>query len=270
MPINPFHYDGKRVLVVGGATGMGAAAAQVAAGLGAEVIVMDVAEVSYPVSQSLSVDLRDQGRVDAALSQITEPVQAVFSCAGVADGTPGIMLINFISQRYILDQLVARNLLGRGGAAVMISSAAGLSWMNNLPQLREFLAIDDWQGAAGWVASHEDADSYMFSKQAMCAFVAIQAFPWLQKGIRINSVMPGPTDTPLARANADTWLGFGTAYREAAGVKPLSPEQIGNTLAFLCSDAASGVNGINLLVDLGHISAGMTGAFDDPALQALA
>ena len=270
MSDNSFQYSGKRVLVVGGATGMGAAAAQVAAGLGAEVIVMDVAEVNYPVSQSLTVDLRDRDSVDAALAQIAEPVHAVFSCAGVADGTRGIMLINFISQRYILEQLVARNMLGRGGAVVMISSAAGLSWMNNLPQLQEFLAIDDWQQAADWVAVHEGTDSYMFSKQAMCAFVAAQAFPLLKKGIRINSVMPGPTDTPLARANADTWLGFGTSYREAAGVKPLSPEQIGNTLVFLCSDAASGVNGINLLVDLGHISAGMTGAFDDPDLQALA
>ncbi|MAT52784.1 MAG: short-chain dehydrogenase, partial [Porticoccaceae bacterium] len=80
---------------------MGAAAAQVAAGLGAEVIVMDVAEVNYPVSQSLTVDLRDRDSVDAALAQIAEPVHAVFSCAGVADGTRGIMLINFISQRYI-------------------------------------------------------------------------------------------------------------------------------------------------------------------------
>ncbi len=43
-----FRYDGKRALVVGGATGMGAAAAELLKDAGAEVIVMDYAEVSLP------------------------------------------------------------------------------------------------------------------------------------------------------------------------------------------------------------------------------
>ena len=41
-----FRYDGKRVLVVGGATGMGAAAAELTLDAGAEVVVMDRAEVA--------------------------------------------------------------------------------------------------------------------------------------------------------------------------------------------------------------------------------
>lgn len=43
--VDRLRYDGKRALVVGGATGMGAAAAKSAAELGAEVIVMDYAPV---------------------------------------------------------------------------------------------------------------------------------------------------------------------------------------------------------------------------------
>ena len=46
--IEGFRYDDKRVLVVGGATGMGAAAAQTAAALGAEVAVMDIAQLGIP------------------------------------------------------------------------------------------------------------------------------------------------------------------------------------------------------------------------------
>ena len=94
---------------------MGAAAAQVAAGLGAEVIVMDVAEVNYPVSQSLTVDLRDRDSVDAALAQIAEPVHAVFSCAGVADwgavrrrGGAGELPQRRPQRRDVLGALVAR------------------------------------------------------------------------------------------------------------------------------------------------------------------
>lgn len=264
-----FNYNNKRVLVVGGATGMGAATAKLAMSLGAQAIVMDVADIPYAANQTIKVDLRNQASVDAAIAEITAPIDAVFSCAGVADGVPGIMLINFISQRYIIDQLVARDLLGRGSAIALISSAAGLSWMQNLPQVLEFLALSDWSAAAEWVANNEGTDTYTFSKQAVCTFVAHQAFPLLKKGIRINSIMPGPTDTPLARAHADQWLGFGSAFRKEAGIDALTPEQIANTLIFLCSEAASGVNGISLLVDGGHISSAMTGAYQDPDLQLL-
>jgi NAD(P)-dependent dehydrogenase (short-subunit alcohol dehydrogenase family) len=97
--------------------------------------------------------------------------------------------------------------------------------------------------------------------------VAHEAFALLRRGIRVNAILPGPTDTPLARANADIWLAFGSGYRAEAGVKPHSPEQMGNTLAFLCSDAAAGINGITLLVDYGHVSSGITGSFDEPAIK---
>ena len=40
------------------------------------------------------------------------------------------------------------------------------------------------------------------------------AYPLLAKGIRINAIMPGPTDTPLAQANKEMWLGFGADYRD--------------------------------------------------------
>ena len=48
-----FRYDGKRVLVVGAATGMGAALAQLVLDAGAEVVVMDVAECTLPSRQIL-------------------------------------------------------------------------------------------------------------------------------------------------------------------------------------------------------------------------
>ena len=85
--IDRLRYDGKRALVVGGATGMGAAAAKSAGELGAEVIVLDYAPVNYDVAKAIQVDLRDPASIDAALEQIEGPVHAVFSAAGVADGT---------------------------------------------------------------------------------------------------------------------------------------------------------------------------------------
>jgi NAD(P)-dependent dehydrogenase (short-subunit alcohol dehydrogenase family) len=269
MGIEAFRYDGKRILVVGGASGMGAAVAQTATELGGEVTVLDVADVTYPVAQAIKVDLRDQASIDAALDQISEPIHADFSCAGVADGTPGIMLINFIAQRYIIDRLRDDGRLPRGAAVAMISSVAGLGWDSNLPTVLDFLAQPDWQAQAAWIDAHEGTDSYGFSKQAINAYVAHEAFPMLRQGMRINAVLPGPTDTPLARANADLWLTFGADYREAAGIETLVPDQIAHVLAFLCSDAASGINGVTLLVDAGHVSSGLTGSFDAPIIKML-
>jgi NAD(P)-dependent dehydrogenase (short-subunit alcohol dehydrogenase family) len=260
--VDAFRYDGKRVLVVGGATGMGAAAAQTVAALGAEVLVMDYAPVSFPVKESIQVDLRNRGEIDDALDQVGGPVHALFSAAGVADGTPGIMKINFIAHRHIIERLIAGGSLGPRGAVCMISSVAGLGWESALPILIDFLATNDYEAADAWVQAHEGTDNYMFSKQVMNCYVARQAYPFMAKGVRINAICPGPTDTPLARANADVWLTFGQDYRDATGLSHHTPEQMGDTMAFLNSGAASGINGINLLVDAGHVMSSLTGSYE--------
>ena len=140
---------------------------------------------------------------------------------------------------------------------------AGIGWETDLPRLQEFLATPDFESADAWSKAHE-ADNfghYGTSKQAINAYVATHAFPFLAKGIRINAICPGPTDTPLARANADLWLSFAQDYREATGTATHTPEQMGNVMAFLNSDAAAGVNGVTLLVDYGHVNSSNTGTF---------
>jgi NAD(P)-dependent dehydrogenase (short-subunit alcohol dehydrogenase family) len=260
-----FRYDGKRCLVVGGATGMGAAAAQTVADLGGEVIVLDYAAVTYEgVKESIQVDLRDRAALDAALAQVGGPVHALFSAAGVADGTPGLMKINFIAHRHIIDSLVAAGALGRGGAVCMISSAAGLGWETESESIGQLLATSTYEEATAWIEQEDNAfrDNYMYSKQVMLTYVARAAYPLIQKGIRINAICPGPTDTPLARANEDLWLGFGQDWREATGTSFGTPEEMGDTMAFLNSDAARGVNGVNVIVDSGFMMASLSGSYE--------
>jgi NAD(P)-dependent dehydrogenase (short-subunit alcohol dehydrogenase family) len=255
----PFRYDGKRVLVVGGATGMGAAAAQQSGALGAEVVVMDYAPVEYPVAEAIKVDLQDHSAIDAAIDQVGRPVDALFSAAGIADG-PGLMKVNFIAHRHMIDRMVDEGTLGSGSAVCMISSVAGLGWQAHLPLVLEFLATPDYESADAWVNAHEGTNSYTFSKQAMNAYVAWQAYPFTKKGVRINAICPGPTDTPLARANS--WLGFGQDYRDDTGAPGLVPEQMANAMVYLNSDAASGISGVNLLVDSGHVMSSIAGSWE--------
>ena len=255
-----FRFDAKRVLVVGGATGMGAAAAELALEAGAEVVVMDRAEVALDGVESIGVDLAEEASIDAAVDECAGPVHALLACAGVADGTPGIERINFVGHRHLINRMLDAGMLGDGSAVGFISSAAGLGWESNLDELREVLAISGFDEAAAWFVDHRKAD-YVHTKQAVCAYVATTAYPMLRRGVRINATCPGPTVTPLAVANEDLWLTFGADYRSDAGVEASTPMEQAYPLLFLCSDAAAYINGITLITDAGYMSAGITEAY---------
>jgi len=257
-----FRFDGKRALVVGGASGMGAAAAQVVRDAGAEVVVLDFAEVTQPGVKAVHVNLAERESIDAALDACGGTIDALFSCAGVADGTPGIERINFIGHRYLIDRLLERDMLPRGSAIGMISSAAGLGWEANLEALQKLLDTTDWDAAVQWTLDKGWAD-YLHMKQAMCAYVARQAHPFFKRGIRINAICPGPTDTPLAQANKELWLGFAADYRADVGSEPSTPLEQAYPLVFLCSDAAGAINGQTIISDQGYLAAGITGSFPD-------
>jgi len=228
---------------------------------------MDFAEIALPGAKAIHVNLADAASIEAAVEECGGPVHALFSCAGVADGTPGIEKINFIGHRHLINLLLARGMLGRGGAIGFISSAAGAGWEANLPQLKEYLDIADFDAEARWAHEHGNAH-YMWSKQAICAYVARQAMPLLKEGIRINAICPGPTDTPLAQANKEMWLGFGSDYRAEVGVEASTPLEQAYPLVFLCSDAAAAITGTTMITDAGYFSAGVTESFP-PATPAV-
>src|SRR5438552_4826679 len=262
-----FRYDGKRALVVGGASGMGAATAELLQDAGAEVLVMDFADVTLPGAKAIHVNLADAASIDAAVDELGGQVDTLFSCAGVADGTPGIEKINFIGHRHLIDRLLAKRMLARGSAIGFISSAAGLGWEASLPLLNELLDTPDFDSAVHWVQEHGKAD-YMSMKQAICAYVGRQALPLLKEGIRINAICPGPTNTPLAQANKELWLGFGEDYRGEVGVDASTPLEQAYPLVFLCSDAAAAITGITMISDAGYMSSGVTGSFPEATAAA--
>jgi NAD(P)-dependent dehydrogenase (short-subunit alcohol dehydrogenase family) len=262
-----FRFDGKRVLVVGGATGMGAAAAKLAQDAGADVVVMDYAKVSLSGVKAIPLDLASKASIDTAVDACGGPVHALLACAGVADGTPGIEKINFIGHRHLIDRMLAKGMLGRGAAIGFISSAAGLGWEKGLPELKELLETPDFDDAVAWVQKHEKAN-YFWMKQAVCAYVASQAYPMLQRGIRINAICPGPTDTPLAQANKEVWLAFGADYRKDLAIEASTPMEQAYPLLFLCSDAAAAINGITLITDAGYMSSGLTGSYPNATMWA--
>ncbi len=83
----------------------------------------------------------------------------------------------------------------------------------------------------------------------------------MKRGIRINAICPGPTDTPLAQANKELWLGFGADYRGELDIEASTPMEQAYPLVFLCSAAAVSISGITLITDSGYFAAGVTEAF---------
>ena len=77
-----FRYDGKRAVVVGGATGMGAAVAELVLDAGAEVVVMDYAEVTLPGAKAIHVNLGDLASIDAAIDECGGPVDVAVLVRG--------------------------------------------------------------------------------------------------------------------------------------------------------------------------------------------
>ncbi len=259
-----FRYDAKRALVVGGATGMGAAVAELVKDAGAEVMNADRAPVTQDGVQAFSLDLADRASIEALAAEVEGPIHALFSCAGVADGTPGIEKINFLGHRLLIDELLAAGKLVRGSAIGMISSAAGMGWRTNLEDVQTYLGIEGFEEASAWAQENAKAD-YMWSKMAVNGYVAGECMNLLKQGVRINAILPGPTDTPLAQANADTWLTFGADYRADTGIEASTPLEQAYPLVFLCSDAASGITGVTVFTDAGYHASGVTGAYDTAA-----
>jgi len=146
------------------------------------------------------------------------------------------------------------------------SSTAGLAWRTNLDLVMDYLATPDFDSAVAWIEAHPGRADYMFSKMAINTYVAIKALEFLKLGIRINAILPGPTDTPLARSQEDLWLGFGADYRTDAGIEASRPDQQAGPLAFLCSDAASYVSGEVMIVDAGWTNSGRTNVYETAAM----
>jgi NAD(P)-dependent dehydrogenase (short-subunit alcohol dehydrogenase family) len=257
-----FAFKGKRVLVVGGSTGMGEAVTALVKDAGADVVMMDFVEKEQDGVTFIKLNLSDRDSIDSAVAACGGPIHALFACAGVADGTPGIERINFIGHRYLIDKMVDAGNLPRGSAIGFISSAAGMGWEANLDELNPYLDITDWDEATKWCVDHNRAD-YMWSKMSINAYVTRECQRFMKAGIRINSILPGPTNTPLAQANAEMWLGFGADYREEIGIESATPLEQAYPLVFLCSSAASGVSGIVMMTDAGYMAAAVSGTWPE-------
>ena len=198
----------------------------------------------------------------------------LFNNAGVNStaGIPTTIGVNYLALRRLSEGLLPQ--IPSGGAIVNTASSAGNGWSAHASEIGELLALDGWDEAVAWTEAHRDlyesgtSDVYFFSKEAVQLFTLRFAIPARAVGVRVNSACPAPIDTPLLAdfrtTMSDTIIDWNI---DQAGGRLMSPREVAMPLAFLGSEAASYINGVNLLVDGGFMAAMTTGQADFSALQ---
>ena len=263
-------FNGKRVVITGAASGIGAATTARLIKHGAEVHALDVAPVDHDVEVHLC-DLNDPRSIDAVIEKLPSTIDVVMNCAGVPNGgrfTPEeVMRINWLGLRHLTEGLLPR--VPSGGAVVHIASTAGRQWSLRAEQHHQLMAAADFEAGLNWLqdCSHDWGDGYAFSKEAVQFYTLWRSVQLLPRGIRMNSVCPGVTDTSLV---ADFRRGLGDDIidqAKAVAGRMARPDEMAPAMLFLADEASSSyLNGVNLNIDRGTSAARASGQFDPEAI----
>lgn len=239
-------FEGKSVLVTGAGSGIGAATARSFAALGAQVYVTDMnAQAGNAVVESITAaGGKAQFRtLDVTSREAANVLAATFETLDILVNAAGWDIIQPFMDNTpeYWDKIVAINYLGpvavtRAFLPALIASGSG--------------RIVNVASDAGRVGSSGET-VYAGAKGGIIAFTKSLARELTRKGLRVNCICPGPTDTPLFAAQGDK---IKEALINAIPMKRLAkPEEIADGILFFASDRSSFCTGQVL-----SISGGLT------------
>ena len=251
--------DGKRVIVTGGAGGIGGAIARRMVDAGARIMVADLnGEKAKATAAALgaehaavTVDVADLASVNAmvaATEQALGGVDVLVHSAGVAmlrdifEVDPAdwkrVIDINLMGTYYAC-LAVARSMVARqaGGSLLTIASAAA-------------------------ARPSRGASAYGASKGGVVTLTKALAVDLARRNIRVNSIAPGPVDTDMARGEhrSETRVMFEKMIPMRRYARA---EELGSAALFLASDESSYVSGSIVTVDGAYSGAGNMGWPDE-------
>lgn len=227
-------FTGKTVVVTGGSSGIGKAIAQKFISKGANVIVFDIEEPDYE-TDFFKVDISDEGQIKEALKKI-DRVDILVNNAGIyfqesVEKTSGEQLDKIVDINvkgtYLMCKHFIPLIVKSRGNIINIASALGVA-----PEL--------------------SSAAYCSTKAAVIMLTKCLAQEYASKGVRINSVLPGPIDTPLLRNSFKTEGDRKISESKIPMKRIGKPEEVANVVVFLASDEANYVTGGMYSVDGGE------------------
>jgi NAD(P)-dependent dehydrogenase (short-subunit alcohol dehydrogenase family) len=246
---------GKQVIVTGVASGIGAAIAEDLANRGAVVAGVDI-ETADIDGQLFQADLSAPEQIDELVTRLPGGANGLCNVAGVPpSGPPEIVLgLNAKGLERLTVGLAPR--LADGASIVNIASSAGSGWVDRVESLRAFDEVPfETDALKRFAIEHdllEEGASYFFSKEFVVTWTMRNRWRWREREIRVNSVSPGPVDTPALKDFIAT-LGRAQRMMELMD-RPGRPEEIAPVVAFLLSDESGWIRGSNIAVDGGMTS----------------
>ena len=250
--------SGKRIVVTGAASGIGAAVVECLRAEGAHVIGVDIRE-AVACHEFFEADLSARESIDTLVTLLPEDVDGLANIAGLppTKSADAVLKVNLVGLKYLTEKLVDR--MRKGSAIVNLGSLAGSNWAVSLDQVKEAINLD-FGSVAKFVDDHQIDEqpgrSYFLSKEALIIWTMQNCWRWRDRNIRMNCVSPGAVDTPILKDFMET-LGKKADKNRAEMDRPARPEDIAPMVAFLFSDHADWFRGANITLDGGQ-SAYMT------------
>jgi NAD(P)-dependent dehydrogenase (short-subunit alcohol dehydrogenase family) len=248
--------DGKVALITGAGSGIGQATSRIFAREGAKLVLADVVEEggnrTLKIVQDLGgnaifvkCDVAQWSDVEAAVNQAVQTygrIDCAFNNAGI-EGKGGnthectqenwdrVMAINLTGVWLCMKAEIVQMLKqGGNGAIVNTSSGAGLAGVRGMP-------------------------AYVAAKHGVAGLTRAAALEYGKQNIRINAVCPGPIRTPMMGRLLQNRPNAEERFARSGPLKRLGePEEIGEAVAWLCSDHASYVTGLPMPVDGGFMA----------------
>ena len=245
---------GKVALVTGGARGLGEAQSKLLAREGAKVVIGDVLpddgnRVANDINASggdalfIHLDVTSEGEWQKAIDETVSrfgKLDILVNNAGIG-GRGGLEDMTVEEWDHVMAVNAKGVFLGTKLAMPEMLKAGKASIVNISSQM-------------GIVGSDTSNPAYTASKAAVHVFTKSIALRYATKGVRVNSVHPGPIDTPMLRSGFDDPERKQKVLARIPMGRTGVPEEVAYGVLFLASDESSFITGEGLVIDGGWMA----------------